>query len=144
MSSPTQDVLALVRHLLVEDQKVSARVEDRVTGPAAPRSGSESEEDLYPRIVLEIMGGQVFSSGALQVPIIHVYAYSRVSQSDALAIFDLIRPVLRMARLARDGIPTKGLIRETTGPMTGFNPEVGSWFVRGTYRVNALNLTPQE
>lgn len=140
MSTPTQDILALVRLLLVENDAISARVADRVSGPSAPRSGTETGEDLYPRLVVELAGGQVLSSGALQMPIIHVYAYSRVSQADAYALFDLVRPALRMARLARDGIATRGSIRETSSPAAGFNPDVGSWFVRSTYRVTATNL----
>lgn len=144
MSSPTQDLLALVRLLLVEASSISSIVGDRVTGPSAPRTGTEDADTLYPRIVLDLQGGGMISAGALQNGIVHVYAYSRVSQADAWRMFDAVRPVLRHARLARDGISSTGSIRETGSPVAGFNPDVRSWFVRGTFRAQTTCLTPGE
>lgn len=144
MSTPTQDILALVRLLLLDSSAIQAKVDDRITGPFSPRSGTEEGEDLYPRIVVEVIGGGVLSSGALQTPIVYVYAYSRTSQGDAQAIFDLVRPVLRMARLSRDGIGSKGSIRETDGAVSGFNPEIGSWFTRGTFQATTTAYSPTE
>lgn len=140
--SPTQDVLSLIRLLLLEDSGISAKVGDRISGPSASRSGTEKGEDLFPRIVIEAVGGGGMASGALQQLLVHIYGYSRISQADAWAIFDLVRPALRMARLSRDGIVTKGAIRESGSPASGMNPDLGAWFARGSFKVNATNLPP--
>lgn len=144
MSTPTQDIQSLLRLLLLDSSSIQAKVDDRITGPFAPRSGTEEGEDLYPRIVIEVAGGGVLGMGALQTPVVYVYAYSRTSQGDAQALFDLVLPVLRSARLHRDGIGTSGWVRVTDGPVSGFNSEIGSWFTRGTFRVTATALSPTE
>ena len=144
MSTPTQDIMALLRLHLMEDAGIFAKVEDRISGPQPARSGTEEDDSLYPRIILEFAAGEALASGSIQRPIINIYAYSRVSQADALAIFDLIRPRLRMARLARDGIGVKGSIREMRAPDYGHNPQVSPWFVRGRFQATATNLTASE
>lgn len=140
MSTPTQDIMALVRLLLLEDSAVYEKVGERITGPQPARSGTEEDDQLYPRLIVEFAGGETMASGALQMPFVHVYAYSRTSQAEALAIFDTVRPVLRHARLARDGISVKGSIRETRAPDIGYNPQVSAWYVRGNFRATATNL----
>jgi hypothetical protein len=140
-SHPTEDLLQLVRMLLVENSAVSTIVEDRVTGPFSDRTGDVTGEDLYPCVVVDIVGGGGgYGFGGLQAPTIHVYAYSRTSQGDAHRLYDAIRPVLRRARLSRDGITVKGSIQEADSPMTGYNPETKTWFTRGTYRAIATAL----
>lgn len=140
-SHPTEGLLQLVRMLLVENAGVSAIVEDRVTGPFSDRTGEVEGEDLYPRVVVDIVGGGgAYGFGGLQSPVIHVYAYSRTSQGDAHHLYDAIRPVLRRARLARDGIAVRGSIQESDSPVTGYNPQTNAWFTRGTYRAMATAL----
>lgn len=135
-----QDVLTLIRLLLLEDSTVAFLVEDRITGPFAPRSGTEEGETIYPRIVIDVVGGGMDPQGALQTPIVQIYAYSRTSQGDAVRVYDAVRPVLRMARLQRDGVGVRGTIREAEVPVDGFNSQLGAWYSRGTYRVIATAL----
>lgn len=138
---PTEELLQLVRLLLLESASVSAIVADRITGPFSDRTGDVEGEDLYPRVVVDIVGGGgAYGFGGLQAPMIHVYAYSRTSQGDAHHLFDVIRPILRRARLARDGISVKGTIQEADSPVTGHNSQTGAWFTRGTYRAIATAL----
>jgi hypothetical protein len=137
---PTEEVLSLVRLLLLETSGVSSIVEDRITGPFGDRTGAVEGEDLYPRVVVDLVGGGGYGFGGLQAPLLHVYAYSRTSQGDAHHLFDAIRPALRRARLSREGVTVKGSIQEVDSPTTGWNPQTGAWFTRGSYRVMATAL----
>ncbi len=136
----TQDVVALIRFKLMESSGLVAIVDDRIAGPFQARSGEEVQENLFPRVVIDVVGGSVATSGAIQKPIVHVYGYSRASQGDALKIYDLIRAVLRSARLAHGSIPTKGTIVEAEPPQTGQNPVLRAWYARGTYRARTTAL----
>lgn len=145
MASPVEDVISLVRFALLDASAVVAIVEDRVVGSFPERTGDVTGEDIYPRVIIDwISGGSVIGSGALQSPLLHVYAYSRVSLGDAMRLYDAIRPALRRTRLSKTGITVKGMIHEVDGPASGFNPQANAWFFRGTYRVMATNLAASD
>lgn len=140
-TTPTQDLQALVRNLLLENAALTTVVADRITGPWAPRSGEEPADTLFPSVVLEIAGGYSHPSRAIQRPLMYVYGYSRVSQADADRVLELARPLLSSARLARDGINTKGTIRELETPDGGYNPDLRAYFARCTYQIVATSLS---
>ena len=138
----TQDLMALVRLLLMDSSTVTAAIADRITGPWAPRSGEEPNDTLFPSLVIDFAGGYSHPSGAIQRPLMYLYGFSRESQADATRILELARPSLRSARLARDGINTKGSIRELETPESGYNPDLRAYFSRCTYQIVATSFSP--
>lgn len=139
--TPASDLLALIRFLLLEADDVTGSVSDRIGGPFAPRSGEELRETLFPRIVVDIIGGSLLSSGAIYSPIVHVYVYSRSSAGDAVRILDSVSKALRQARLYRQGIGTRGVIAQSESGLTGFNKDLRAHFARATFRANMTGLS---
>jgi hypothetical protein len=138
------DVVQLVTRLVSENAAIQTIV------PAAECIHSAHVQDgdvgsvAYPLVVITPTGGGFLRyQGAVLSQPFEVYAYSRVSQSEAIRLYDACVLALQAQQLidstvlasgARN-IPFTGYTREVERGDIGFNAKAQAWFARGRFLV---------
>lgn len=135
MPQSSVNVIQLLRIVLVNNDLISDLVGPRVL--TGHRFDADENTIPMPAIILSAEGGLAMSNKAKQQQIIHLYAYSRTSEGEALDVYAAAYDALESARLFHEHISTAGYCYETDRPRTGYNDRMVSWFARGTWIVQA-------
>lgn len=131
MANSTSDLLQSLRALLLSDATLFGLVDDRIrTAHVAENDGAAPG---MPLVIVAPLGGSMPYSGALQVVSLEIYAYSKISEGEALAVYERVHSVLQAARIALDGLDLRGMLRETTRPRHGYNDALLAYYVRSTW-----------
>ena len=75
-------------------------------------------------------------NGQVQFLGFDMYAYSLISQDQALELYDKAYAVLQAERLSIDNIDTKGLCREVARPVAIYNDQLKAWAVKGSWQAS--------
>lgn len=128
----TRNVLQIIRTLLVQDSTVSALVKARVFTEHTfdPDQATRS----MPSVILSVEGGSSMYNAAVQFVGFDMYAYSLISQDQALQVYDKAYAVLQAARLSINNVDTKGLCREVARPVAVYNDQLKAWAVKGSWQ----------
>jgi len=131
LANSTSDLLQSLRALLLSDATLFGLVDDRIrTAHVAENDGAAPG---MPLVIVAPLGGSMPYSGALQVVSLEIYAYSKISEGEALAVYERVHSVLQAARIALDGLDLRGMLRETTRPRHGYNDALLAYYVRSTW-----------
>jgi hypothetical protein len=133
MANETTNVLAALRALLLADATVTGLVRNRIR--TAHVADGEALPIDYPFVILAPIGGAGRYNGQVMNTAVEVLVYSKVSVSECLDVYQAVYAVLQAGRLYRDGITTRGVIRESDRPREGFNDGLVAWYTRSTYDV---------
>jgi len=134
----TQQLVAVLRHTLLQNAEVKAIVGGRVLG-AHPRTPDERTV-VYPMVITELDGGSVSPTSTFQAQTMYLYAYSRGSQGEAHRLYDACFAALQHNLLRRDGVTVAGYAMESQRPESGWNEQAraywsqGLWTLRASYR----------
>lgn len=126
----------LVRDILLQDSDVTDLVGSSVYGHhlQAPDVSTVS----YPMVVLEVKSG-VTDVSSFQKVVLDLYAYSRTSAGEALALYDACQKRLQQEILRRDGIDIAGYAVEQTRPNEGYNDIVRGYYCVGEFMIRMVN-----
>ena len=89
-----------------------------------------------PCVIIEATGGEGNYGKATQRLTVDIYAYSKLSNSQAESLYDLVYEALQGANLANADVNQGGYIYEQYRPFGAMNEFVKAWFRRGTYIVH--------
>lgn len=131
MANSTSDLLQSLRAILLADATLFGLVDDRIrTAHVAENDGAAPG---MPLVIVAPLGGSMPYSGALQVVSLEIYTYSKISEGEALSVYERVHAVLQASRIALDGIDLRGMLRETTRPRHGYNDALLAYYVRSTW-----------
>ncbi len=130
----SETVLALTRHVLIENAGVQALVKARVRTEHVTDAQRAQQLD-YPLVILELEGGVSRGAGALQHARLRVWAYDRDSGSNASTIYDAVFAALHMQRLANPNETAAGSAHEIQRPMNGWNDKALAHYSSGLWRI---------
>jgi len=133
MANETTNVLAALRATLLADATVTGLVRNRIR--TAHVADGEALPLSYPFVIVAPIGGVGRYNRHVMNTAVEVLVYSKVSVAECLDVYQAIYSVLQAGRLYRDGIATRGVIRETDRPREGYNDGLVSWYTRATYDV---------
>ena len=133
MPNETSNVLATLRSMLLGDSGVVALLSNRIR--TAHIADAEAVPLVYPFAVVAPLGGVSRYNRHVMQTQIEVFVYSKVSVAEALDAYEAVYSALQASRLYRDGIGTRGVIRETERPREGYHDGLVAWYVRATYDV---------
>lgn len=133
MPNETTNVLAAIRSILLGDSAVAGFVANRIR--TAHIADAEAVPLTYPFVIAAPLGGVSRYNRHVMQTQIEVFVYSKVSVAEALDTYEAVYNALQAGRLFRNGIATRGLIRETERPREGFHDGLVAWYVRSTYDV---------
>jgi len=132
MANEAQTMKQLIRVKLLESSDVTELVEGRIFG--AHFQDPDAQTPTYPLVILDWIGaGRLQYSKAFQTLSMDIWCYDRVSAANALNIYGKVQDSLHQQRLSVDGIPQKGVIRESVRPVEGYNEKVRAYYARGEY-----------
>lgn len=135
MSNSSLDLVQIIRQKLIEDESVSNIVGANIY--TAHIYDADDGTSPMPCIIVTLETGFSMSNRAVQFQDYEVYAYSKISQGEAMGLYDKIYSTLQSGRLAVDGISAKGLMTERTRPISGYNDRLKAWWVRAGWHVAA-------
>ena len=89
-----------------------------------------------PCIIIEATGGESNYGKATQRLTVDIYTYSKLSNSQAETLYDLVYSALQGANLSHADLTQGGYMYEQFRPFGAMNEFVKAWFRRGTYVVH--------
>lgn len=89
-----------------------------------------------PCVIIEATGGESNYGKATQRLNVDIYAYSKLGNSQAESLYDLVYEALQGANLGNSETSQGGYIYERYRPFGAMNEFVKAWFRRGTYVVH--------
>lgn len=133
MANETTNVLAVIRSLLLGSSAITKLVSNRI------RTAHIADADAipldYPFVIVAPLTGTSRYNRHVMNTQLEVYVYSKTSVDECLQVYEQLYDVLQAGRLHREGIATKGVIRETERPREGYHDGMVAWYVRATYDV---------
>ena len=133
MPNETSNVLATIRSLLLADSTVVGMFANRIR--TSHIADAEATPLVYPFAIVAPLGGVSRYNRHVMQTQVEVFVYSKVSATEALDGYQAIYNVVQAGRLYRNGVATRGVIRETARPNEGFHDGLVAWYVRGTFDV---------
>ena len=133
MGNSSLDIVQIIRKLLVEDSAVSGMVGSNVY--TAHIYDADEGTTPMPSIIVTLESGFSMSNRAVQFQDYEIYCYSKISQGEAMSIYDKVYDVLQSSRVAVSGISAKGLATERIRPISGYNDRIKAWWVRAGWHV---------
>ena len=125
------ELLQLIRLKLIGTSAVTDLVSDRIH--TSHYMDFDNVTRPLPAIILELYGGDMSYNQVVQQSLIYVYAYSNQNSAQALQVYHQCTLSLHAQRLSHDSLTLKGMLEETSRPISGYNDKVRSWYVRGTF-----------
>ncbi len=135
MANSTTNIPQALRSLLLSNTDVSGYVGDNIH--TAHIYDADAGTTPMPCIILQLESGFGMYNRAVQFQSYEIYAYSKISQAQAMTVYNAVYDVLQAGRLYVDGITTKGLITERSRPVSGYNDRLMAWWVRAGWHVAA-------
>lgn len=132
MATPVSDVTQLVTAALVNTSGVSALVGGRVFSGHSRDADAQTAE--YPRVVVLVRGGRRLYASRVGDVVFELYAYSRTSQGEASALYELCREALHGERLVQEGITPATVPEETLGLHSGYDAVGQAWYAWGRFK----------
>lgn len=129
----TQNVLALVKKLLIDNSEITDLVSDRIHTTHFYDLDNITVE--YPCIILDFRSGKAGYGKSHQVFDLDIYVYSNINNDQAISIYSKIYETLQGVRLYNININDKGYIREVKRPDNGYNPKVMSYYSMGVFEI---------
>ena len=126
MTISTQDLLIAVRRKLIASSEVTALVKDRVHTTHFYDFDNGTIE--LPAIIIEQVGGSSNYGAGNQSSTFYLYAYSKESSAQSVAVYDAIFSALHAERIEGDVV--KGMAQEVSRPISGYNSVARSYFSR--------------
>lgn len=135
MANSLTNIVQVLRSLLISDSVVSGFVGDNIH--TAHIYDADAGTVPMPCLILELESGFGMYNRTVQFQDYDLYAYSKISQAEAMQVYNAAYDALQACRLSLDGVSTKGLITERSRPVSGYNDRLMSWWVRGSWHVAA-------
>lgn len=127
----TQQLLALLRHTLMQSSAVAGIVGGRIYG--AHLHTPDTRSTVFPLVIAELEGGAVGMTSSYQEQIMFLYCYSRDSLGEAGRLYDACHDALHHQLLKRTGNPVAGYALEQQRPEQGWNEQIQAHYARGLY-----------
>ena len=131
MANSVSDLLQTIRVQLIDDATLFALVDDRVR--TAHVAENEGAAPGMPLVIVAPLGGSSPYSGAVQSVSLEIYAYSKISEGEALRVYEEVHRILQASRAALSGLSLRGMLRETSRPRHGYNDLLLAYYVRSTW-----------
>jgi hypothetical protein len=128
----------IVRAALLGNAPVVALVGDRVRGSHAV--DADATDPTYPGLVFAYSGGDTIRSGVYADLTYGLTCYSRVSASEALAVYGAAANVLHSERLVLDGVAARVVAHETARPRIGWDEAHRAHYAVGRWRIQVLDV----
>lgn len=127
----TMNVSQIVRAILLESSTLTDLTADRIFADHV--LDADAGTLGMPSVIIAVSSGVSMSNRAVQFSDLEIYAYSSVSSAEAVTIYDLVYGLLQSERLILNNVSTRGIVRETSRPDSGYNDHLKAWFVRGDW-----------
>jgi hypothetical protein len=134
-SVKTAEVKQLLRAHLLADSALAALVGGRVYGVHLEDADAQTVLQNGPMVVFEMLAGSLRWHGAVAIPTVEVYGYSKRSSDEASQVYDAVVDALQHERLTIGSLDVRGLARETQRPLDGYNTQIRAWFNRGRWAI---------
>ncbi len=132
MGNSLRDTLQILRAMLVNDSTVKKLVGNEVRMEHI--LDVENGTVRFPCIIFALAeGGRSSYDSAHQRFVMDLYAYSKGSSDNAMAIYDAAYNVLQAARMTTTNVDMKGYVREVERPSAMYNSALQAFTVRGEW-----------
>ena len=132
MGNSLRDTMQCLRSMLLADSTVVGLVGNDVFMEHI--LDADQGTVPFPCIIFALAeGGSSSYSRAHQRFVIDLYAYSKSTSDNAMAIYDAVYNVFQSANVSTDNVTLKGWLRETERPAAMFNNALGAFTVRGEW-----------
>ena len=125
------ELLQLIRLKLLSTSGVTDLVGERIH--TSHYMDFDNVTRPLPCIILELAGGEMAYNQRFQSSSIYIYTYSNQNSAQALQVYHQCTLALHAERISHDSLTLKGMMEETTRPISGYNDKVQSWYVRGSF-----------
>tara|TARA_B100000282_G_scaffold198765_1_gene145361 strand:+ start:9518 stop:9937 length:420 start_codon:yes stop_codon:yes gene_type:complete len=125
------ELLQLIRLKLLESSDITDLVGERVH--TSHYMDFDDVTRQLPCIILELAGGDMAYNQKLQQTTVYIYAYSSQNSAETLNVYHKCTLALHAQRIMHESLTLKGLMEETTRPISGYNDKVRSWYCRGSF-----------
>lgn len=129
-------VSQLLHMTLSANTALVALVGDKIRG--SHQWDAEAGSFGTPCLIIDVSGRRGGYGGRHQHVAFELYAYSKLSKIDAVALYDVAYTALHGVRLYDPAgtIAQAGYARESEGQIAGWNDKLQAWFSRGIWRAN--------
>tara|TARA_Y100000310_G_C20426603_1_gene689384 strand:+ start:277 stop:708 length:432 start_codon:yes stop_codon:yes gene_type:complete len=125
----------LVRNTLLDNSTLTTLVSSRIHG-AHIQTPDEGTVD-FPLVIIDFSAGFVDQPGAYQLVTMDLWAYTKSSSGEALAIYDACFDALHMQTLRQTNVKAAGYSRESLRPREGWNEQLRAYYAQGEFAIRA-------
>ena len=131
MKSDPLELLQLIRLKLLSTSAVTDLVGERIH--TSHYMDFDNETRPLPAVIIELQGGDMNYGQKFQSTTLYIYTYSNQNSAEATELYHQVTLALHAQELNHAELTLKGMIEETTRPISGYNDKVRSWFLRGSF-----------